>query len=430
MSKIRNRVKEAIIKNDAKFLDLIIMLIYSLPSFDRDSFDKETPIEIERRKNKFRKCFYIFSTYNLQTKFNIKKEEAINIFQEKIDIIDFTLKNLNSYNHNTLFNKRSLIEESSDFILKQIKTNLSKLEKLEKVILILVLKTIKFTLEKRRKRHNVYLDYQYYNFYSVKSLGISCYTNNSSDWNEKTGKIFINFEKKLNDLFNLISSENIKIFDNEIKIDKVKVKFWKMGEILLKLGVGYWLFTLNNSGNIKRDKNNFLIPEFIYYLILKSEMYKKLVNSIKIPFMSYIKGTSSSIKKKWDFLKEESYLKEEIKSNQEITEADIERILILDLDMVEKGLQLIDNQYATDVGIIDILCIDKNENYVVIEIKKGRASDKVVGQIQRYLNWVQNNLAKEKKVRGVIVCKEYNKKIVSSINISKIPIEIKRFGLF
>jgi len=430
MSKIRNRVKEAIIRNDAKYLDLIIMLIYSLPSFDRDLFDKETPDEIERRKNKFRKYFYIFSTYNLQTKFSIKKEEAINIFQESIDIIDFTLKNLNSFNHDILSNKRSLIEESSDFILKQIKNNLSKLDKLEKVILILVLKAIKYTLEKKSKRHNVPLDKQYFNFHSVESLGVSCYTLGSGDWHEKTGKILINFEKKLNDLFNLISSENIKIFDNEIKINKVKVQFWKMGEILLKLGVGYWLFTLNNSGNIKRDKNNFLIPEFIYDLIINSEMYKNLANSIKIPFMSYIKGTSPSIKKKWDFLKEESLLKEEIKSEQEFTEADIERLLISDLDMVEKGLQLIDNQYATDIGIIDILCIDKNENYVIIEIKKGSASDKVVGQIQRYLNWVQNNLAKEKKVRGIIVCKEYSKKIVSSINISKIPIEIKRFGLF
>lgn len=168
--------------------------------------------------------------------------------------------------------------------------------------------------------------------------------------------------------------------------------------------------------DIKRDKNNFLIPEFIYYLILNSKMYKNLVNSIKILFMSYIKGTSSSIKKKWDFLKVESFLKEEIKSDQEFTEADIERLLISDLDMVEKGLQLIDNQYATDVGIIDILCIDKNENYVVIEIKKGRASDKVVGQIQRYLNWVQNNLAKEKKVRGVIVCKEIFKIKLSLLN--------------
>lgn len=59
-----------------------------------------------------------------------------------------------------------------------------------------------------------------------------------------------------------------------------------------------------------------------------------------------------------------------------------------------------------EVGKIDLLCIDNNGDFVVIEIKKEKESDKVVGQIQRYMGWVKKNLAKDKKVRGIIILHE------------------------
>ena len=47
-------------------------------------------------------------------------------------------------------------------------------------------------------------------------------------------------------------------------------------------------------------------------------------------------------------------------------------------------------QYATDIGPIDILAVDaQSKALVVIELKKGRPSDRVVGQILRYMGWVQ-----------------------------------------
>ena len=46
-------------------------------------------------------------------------------------------------------------------------------------------------------------------------------------------------------------------------------------------------------------------------------------------------------------------------------------------------------QFPTDTGPIDILAISKDEKEVlVVELKKGRASDSVVGQIQRYMGYV------------------------------------------
>jgi len=61
-------------------------------------------------------------------------------------------------------------------------------------------------------------------------------------------------------------------------------------------------------------------------------------------------------------------------------------------------------QYYTEIGTIDLLCTDVNNNFVVIELKRGRESDKVVGQISRYIGWVKMKLAKNsQQVRGIVV---------------------------
>jgi restriction system protein len=70
-------------------------------------------------------------------------------------------------------------------------------------------------------------------------------------------------------------------------------------------------------------------------------------------------------------------------------------------NILEYGLQLEGKEYPTDAGNIDILFKDKDGGYVVVETKKGRESDKVVGQILRYIGWVKKNLSP--KVRGIIV---------------------------
>ena len=70
-------------------------------------------------------------------------------------------------------------------------------------------------------------------------------------------------------------------------------------------------------------------------------------------------------------------------------------------NILEYGLQLEGKEYPTDAGNIDILFKDKDGGYVVVETKKGRESDKVVGQILRYIGWVKKNLSP--KVSGIIV---------------------------
>lgn len=74
-------------------------------------------------------------------------------------------------------------------------------------------------------------------------------------------------------------------------------------------------------------------------------------------------------------------------------------------DIYEAEGELIGQQFPTDTGPIDILAISKDKSeLLVIELKKGRVSDVVVGQTQRYMGYVQTELAEpSQKVKGLII---------------------------
>ncbi len=70
-------------------------------------------------------------------------------------------------------------------------------------------------------------------------------------------------------------------------------------------------------------------------------------------------------------------------------------------------------QYPTDTGPLDILAISKDKKrLLVVELKKGRASDSVVGQTLRYMSFVRDELAEEgQTVLGMIIAHENDPRI-------------------
>jgi Endonuclease NucS len=67
---------------------------------------------------------------------------------------------------------------------------------------------------------------------------------------------------------------------------------------------------------------------------------------------------------------------------------------------------------AHEVGYIDLLCIDDLGNFCIIETKVDRISDKVIGQISRYMGWVDTHLNKhKKKVYGLVIGLNHNIKL-------------------
>ncbi|MEA3349773.1 MAG: endonuclease NucS, partial [Chloroflexota bacterium] len=70
-------------------------------------------------------------------------------------------------------------------------------------------------------------------------------------------------------------------------------------------------------------------------------------------------------------------------------------------------------QYPTDTGRMDILAISKDkQTLLVIELKRGCASDAVVGQILRYMGYVKEELAKDdQSVKGIIIAMDDDQNI-------------------
>jgi restriction system protein len=89
-------------------------------------------------------------------------------------------------------------------------------------------------------------------------------------------------------------------------------------------------------------------------------------------------------------------------------------------DIFEEEGEPIGRQYQTDTGPMDILAISKNKKeLLVVELKRGRASDFVVGQIQRYMGFVKDELAEDDQVvKGVIVALEDDLKIKRALSVT------------
>jgi len=61
-------------------------------------------------------------------------------------------------------------------------------------------------------------------------------------------------------------------------------------------------------------------------------------------------------------------------------------------------------QYTTPVGVIDLLCEDKDTgDFVVVDLRREASDGAVVERILRYIGWVKKLLAKGKNVRGIVV---------------------------
>jgi restriction system protein len=110
-----------------------------------------------------------------------------------------------------------------------------------------------------------------------------------------------------------------------------------------------------------------------------------------------------------------------------VLERYLEEFVVTNFESIFKrdGLELYEtddrpaHQYLTDVGRIDILGWKPSTNsFVVIELKKGRESDQVIGQVLRYMQWVKDNLCnKAQKVEGLIICRERDEKLDYSLRM-------------
>ena len=93
-------------------------------------------------------------------------------------------------------------------------------------------------------------------------------------------------------------------------------------------------------------------------------------------------------------------------------EKDLQSYLSRNLSTLEPGLGLYDEEgldgIEFDAGgrFIDILAVDREGAFVVIELKVSRGYDRVIGQLLRYRSWIRENMETDKPVRGMIIAGE------------------------
>ena len=130
----------------------------------------------------------------------------------------------------------------------------------------------------------------------------------------------------------------------------------------------------------------------------------------EIDFRTIIQGNEQSITDKL------TTPRDVVSESQFALEAHLEEFIDKNWKHINFGQELIrfevedqnGRQFPAGPWSIDFLCTDKKSgDFVIVELKRGKSSDSAVGQILRYISWVEENLAKPKqKVRGIIIARE------------------------
>lgn len=359
----------------------------------------------------FIRYFCIALERNLRLKHDLKKKDVKNVVVDLYDIIKLIrydsyyddIKTLEKALRNTV----NVMKESAIRML-----NMHKLSKLDREILSYFFGILKNKADSLKEEDlGVSFGGYYSKCYTIEAIETKIDRNDFAYWDE---------------LFNYLFNRKLKPSKLHIKESKEYVKklkylgifpnvrgfaFSKVFDTIVKFGLGYWCFSLSSSAN---PRIHVFIPKFAF------EIIKKLgVSPIKIDEQTL---------QKFERQKEiEALLSDmEVEDVEEYTHDEIVRKICLEPEKVEEGLTVLKYEYPTDAGIMDILAMDSKGNYVVIEVKAGKAEHDAVGQIQKYMVWVKENLAKDKGVRGIIIAKEFDRSLLYSIKGSLYPIELKR----
>ena len=84
------------------------------------------------------------------------------------------------------------------------------------------------------------------------------------------------------------------------------------------------------------------------------------------------------------------------------TEAQLQATLSRQPELIEPGLTVLDRELVSGAGQMDLYARDSQGRYVVVELKRARATQEAVHQLSRYVQAVRTFLPAQAVVRGIL----------------------------
>lgn len=101
-----------------------------------------------------------------------------------------------------------------------------------------------------------------------------------------------------------------------------------------------------------------------------------------------------------------------------VHEKELQHLFSKDPTKIEAGLRLVAVESPAGGRYIDLLCLDRNEDIVVVELKLSLAYDQVIGQLLRYMGWIRKYQAKPSQtVRGIIVANKISEDLKLAVSV-------------
>ena len=248
----------------------------------------------------------------------------------------------------------------------------------------------------------------YYEIGKLLSGAGSKYGNNIIE--EYSKKLQIEVGKKYNKITLFRMKQFYNVFNNE-KVSPLATQLtWSHYTELLPIkDENEMLYYLNISISQNLSRNDLRSK-------IKNKEYKRLPEETKIKLVNKEK---TKVK---DLVKNPILINN--KNNYEvISEKILQRLILEDIPSFLRelgpGFSFIDNEYKIKLGstynYIDLLLYNIEFNcYVVLELKVTVLKKEHIGQIEVYMNYIDNNLKKpnQNKTIGIIICKKNNKYVI------------------
>ena len=175
------------------------------------------------------------------------------------------------------------------------------------------------------------------------------------------------------------------------------------------------------------------INKINYYVVLSKKLNlsrNELVERIKsneyerLPEETKLKLTTNEKEEVTDLVKNPIILKTNRKIKETIAEKFLHQIILDDIksfmNQLGVGFAFIDSEYKFKIGNedhrIDILLFNVKFNcYVACELKITKAKPEHIGQLLKYINYVDKHIKEpfNDKTVGILICKEENKLVMS-----------------